>query len=60
MYGAEYETETYSNSYLHGRDENDIPCAVCYVTPHSTVYMVPAKYTCPESMDQRVLWILNG
>ena len=47
MYGAEYETATYSNSYLHGRDDNDIPCAVCYATPRSTVYMVPAKYICP-------------
>jgi len=47
MYGAEYETETYSSSYLHGCDENDIPCAVCYVNPYSTVYMVPAKYFHP-------------
>ena len=47
MYGAEYETHTYSNSALHGRHESDIPCAVCYVTQRSTVYMLPAKYTCP-------------
>jgi len=47
MHGAEYQTVTYSNSYLHGRLHKDIPCAVCYTTPCSTVYMVPAKYLCP-------------
>jgi len=48
MYGAEYQTHTDSNSYLHGRYDHDVPCAVCYVTQRSTVYMVPAKYTCPS------------
>ena len=47
MYGAEYESHTDSNSYLHGRHDTDAPCAVCYVTQRSTVYMLPAKYTCP-------------
>ena len=49
MYGAEYQTRTDSNSHhLHGRDDHDVPCAVCYVTQRSTVYMLPAKYTCPS------------
>jgi len=48
MYGAEYQTHTDSNSHLHGRHDHDVPCAVCYVTQHSTVYMLPAKYTCPS------------
>jgi len=47
MYGAEYETLTDSNSHVHGRTDFDVPCAVCHVTERSTVYMVPAKYTCP-------------
>ena len=48
MYGAEYYTHTHSSSYLHGRNEHDVPCAVCYVIQRSTVYMLPAKYTCPS------------
>jgi len=48
MYGAEYETNTDSNSHVHGRHNTDVPCAVCYVTQRSTVYMLPAKYTCPS------------
>ena len=48
MYGAEYNTRTYTNSHLHGRHNHDVPCAVCYATQRSTVYMLPAKYTCPS------------
>ena len=48
MYGAEYQTWTHSSSHLHGRHDYDVPCAVCYVTQRSTVYMLPAKYTCPS------------
>ena len=47
MYGAEYETETDSNSHVHGRHNTDVPCAVCHVSNRTAVYMVPAKYTCP-------------
>ena len=47
MYGAEYQTHTDSNSYLHGRYNTDVPCAVCHVSNRTAVYMVPAKYTCP-------------
>ena len=25
-----------------------IPCAVCYVSTRTTLYMMPAKYTCPK------------
>ena len=48
MHGAQYYTLTNSQSHLHGRHYHDVPCAVCYVTQRSTVYMVPAKYTCPS------------
>ena len=44
IYGAEYETN-YFNRAAHNYD---IPCAVCYITQRSTVYMMPAKYTCPS------------
>ena len=47
MYGAEYETHTDSNSHVHGRNNHDVPCAVCHVSNRTAVYMVPAKYTCP-------------
>ena len=47
MYGAEYETATDSNSHVHGRNNLDVPCAVCHVSNRTAVYMVPAKYTCP-------------
>ena len=47
MYGAEYETFTDSSSYLHGRNNHDVPCAVCHVGSRTAVYMVPAKFTCP-------------
>jgi len=47
MYGAEYETNTDSNSHVHGHHDTDVPCAVCHVSNHNAVYMVPAKYTCP-------------
>ena len=49
MYGgAEYETNTDSNSHVHGLHNNDVPCAVCHVSNCTAVYMVPAKYTCPS------------
>ena len=48
MYGAEYETHTYSNSHVHGRHDTEVPCAVCHVSNRTAVYMVPAKYTCPS------------
>ena len=47
MYGAEYELRTDTNSHVHGRESTDVPCAVCYVSNRTAVYMVPAKYTCP-------------
>ena len=48
MYGGEYQTNTDSNSHVHGRHQNDVPCAVCHISNRNAVYMVPAKYTCPS------------
>ena len=60
MYGAEYETNTNSNSYLHGRQESDVPCAVCHVSNRTAVYMVPAKYTCPTGWTREYYGYLMG
>ena len=48
IYGAEYRTYTDINSHVHGRQDTDVPCAVCHVSNRTAVYMVPAKYTCPS------------
>ena len=48
IYEAEYQTLTDSNSHVHGRQDTDVPCAVCHVSNRTAVYMVPAKYTCPS------------
>ncbi|XP_053378971.1 uncharacterized protein LOC123526652 [Mercenaria mercenaria] len=46
LYGAEYETNTYSIwSYLH---DHEIPCAVCRI-PRNNVLMVPGKNVCHEN-----------
>ena len=47
MYGAEYESGVDSNTHIRRSHNHDIPCAVCHVSNHTAVYMVPAKYTCP-------------
>ena len=47
IYGAEYQTDTDSNSHVHGRHNFEVFCAVCHVSNRTAVYMVPAKYTCP-------------
>jgi len=44
IYGAEYEA---TNSLVPNSAEADVVCAVCYVPTRNTVYMLPAKYTCP-------------
>ena len=46
MYGAEYE---HTNGIVANSQDTDIPCAVCYVPSRSTLYMMPAKYTCPQN-----------
>ena len=48
MYGTEYFTYGDSNSHVHGRQDTDVPCAVCHVSNRTAVYMVPANYTCPS------------
>ena len=44
LYGAEYQF-TYKNVAI----DDDVPCAICKVTPATTTMMVPAKLTCPQN-----------
>ena len=45
IYGAEYEGTDF---IVANSDNTDVPCAVCFVATRNAVYMMPAKYTCPE------------
>jgi len=44
MYGAEYQD---TNRLVANSHDTDVPCAVCYIPTRNTLYMIPAKYTCP-------------
>ena len=46
MYGAEYQ---HTNVIIPNSYDTDIPCAVCYVSTRTTLYMMPAKYTCSSN-----------
>ena len=43
MYGAEYGV---TNGIVPNSRDTNVPCAVCYVPTRTTLYMMPAKYTC--------------
>ena len=45
IYGAEYDL---TDAILLSSHHTDIPCAVCYVPTRTTLYMMPAKFTCPS------------
>ena len=45
MYGTEYQN---TNGLVPNSHAKDVPCAVCYVSTRTTLYMIPAKYTCPS------------
>ena len=49
IYGAEYEilsNTPRSNLHLH---DDDVPCAVCYVSTRVAHLMIPGRYTCPQN-----------
>ena len=46
IHGAQYEQ---TNTILQNSENTDVPCAVCYVPTRTTLYMMPAKYTCPTN-----------
>ena len=41
--GAEYNSPYFTGASFN----HNIPCAVCYASQRSAVYMIPAKHTCP-------------
>ena len=45
MYGAEYQ---FTSGIVSNSHDTDMPCVVCYVPTRTTLYMMPAKYTCPK------------
>ena len=45
--GTEYE-----GSPLQGTTHHSAPCAVCYVSTHEMVLMIPAKTSCPACWTQ--------
>ena len=49
LYGSEYETSGGPLSAFHNQN---VPCAVCYVTTRGTVLMIPGKTSCPSSWTQ--------
>lgn len=42
LYGTEYE-----NPVVQGRDDDNVPCAVCMATSRGTVLVIPGKTSCP-------------
>ena len=46
MYGAEYHNY---DAIVPSSHNTDVPCAICYVPTRTTLYMMPAKYTCPNN-----------
>ena len=49
LHGSEYETSDGPLSAVHNQN---IPCAVCYVSTRGTVLMIPGKTSCPSSWTQ--------
>ena len=45
IYGTEYER---TNPLVSNTDDGDVPCAVCYVPTRTSMYMIPARYSCPS------------
>ena len=60
IHGSEYQTSNInvpqSSRPLH---DNDVPCAVCYVTTRVSVVMIPGKYTCPQNWTREYYgWLM--
>ena len=46
LYGVEYEFN--GNALPRSVFDTEMPCAVCYLPTKSTVFVQPAKYSCPS------------
>jgi hypothetical protein len=47
LHGVEYET--FSDSPLEDARDQNVPCAVCYVTGRDSLLMIPANRNCPAT-----------
>ena len=58
MFGAEYQE---TNGLVAPSHDNDVPCAVCHVPTRGTVFMMPAKYTCPTGWTREYFgYLMSG
>ena len=48
LHGSEYDNELIEGSPLPNIHQHNVPCAVCYVSTRSVVYVVPARDDCPS------------
>ena len=56
LYGVEYEMPNYVSS---SSPDNDVPCAVCYVSTRIALLTIPGKYTCPQNWTQEYYgWLM--
>ena len=49
VHGAEYELENVDLFNIPGNNDHTVPCSLCHAKERSTVIMIPAKLTCPDS-----------
>ena len=55
MYGVEYEQPIGDN------DDDDVTCAVCYVSTRETELMLPAKTSCPDTWTREYYgYLMSG
>eukprot|EP00058_Branchiostoma_floridae_P004813 XP_002590301.1 hypothetical protein BRAFLDRAFT_76554 [Branchiostoma floridae] len=52
MYGAEYELNTNFPFGSTSLQDDNVPCAVCYVPTRGSKLMIPARNTCPTGWTQ--------
>ncbi|CAI8045261.1 Short-chain collagen C4 (Fragment) [Geodia barretti] len=49
MYGVEYKIWGNTPRERHHLQDDDVPCAVCYVSIRVAHLMIPGRYTCPPN-----------
>ena len=60
MYGAEYEMRGNVPSSSLPLNNEDVPCAVCYVATRDTVLMIPGTYICSQTWTREYYgWLMS-
>ena len=60
MYGAEYEMRGNVPSSSLPLNNEDVPCAVCYVATRDTVLMISGTYICPQTWTREYYgWLMS-